>query len=685
MDSASRTGIFNLSGPYRILLIILFTGLAVLSLSRLGLIAWQWDRVTAATDLWLMISQGIRADLIIMGMLLAPLVLLLPILATGLAWPVWRALVLVWGIVIITLLVFMETATPAFILQYDLRPNRLFIEYLKYPREVFATLWGDFRLPLLLGILITALAGWAITRLMKNWLTTYDTPWPAWKLWLTWPIVAVLLVVMVRSSVGHRPANPALFALTPDPLVNSLIINSTWSVYFAIYNMRYEGRSAEVYGTLSDDEIMEQLDELYPWLQPDGDRPFPTLNYRQATRQREKPLNLVIILEESMGATFIGSLGGETPVTPELERLKDQGWWFEQLYATGTRSVRGIEATVSGFLPTPARSVVKLSLSQQHFFTIAELLGMRGYTTEFIYGGESHFDNMASFFIGNGFQSVIDQRDYENPTFVGSWGVSDEDLFAKTHQRLREAQQRDEPYFGLVFTSSNHSPYEFPDGRIELHNPEKQTYANAVKYADFALGKFMDQASQSDYWQNTVFLVIADHDLKVFGDSLVPIERFQIPGLILGADIEPKRITSITSQIDMAPTLLSLLGISAATPMIGRDMTLESEHQCPGRAVMQFADYFALLQGREVTILRPGQTALSGVYDPAVRQLQLTGEATDSDTHEALAHALLPSWLYRQQRYDMPQQPLVLKTTGAGKENGAGKIRANGERLTSGS
>ena len=288
MKSPLHTRIFNLFGPYGILIILLLTGLMILSLSRLGLIAWQWDRVTAATDLWVIISQGIRADLIIMGMLLAPLALLTPILATRLSWPVWRALVLVWGVAGITLLVFMETATPAFILQFDLRPNRLFVEYLKYPREVFATLWGDFLLPLLMGVLITALAGWAITRLMKNWLRTYNKIWPLWKLWLTWPIVAVLLVVMVRSSVGHRPANPAIFALTPDPLVNSLIINSTWSVYFALYNMKHEDRSAEVYGTLSDDEIMEQLDKLYPWLQPDGDQPFPTLNYRQANQSFQR-------------------------------------------------------------------------------------------------------------------------------------------------------------------------------------------------------------------------------------------------------------------------------------------------------------------------------------------------------------------------------------------------------------
>ncbi len=159
---------------------------------------------------------------------------------------------------------------------------------------------------------------------------------------------------------------------------------------------------------------------------------------------------------------------------------------------------------------------------------------------------------------------------------------------------------------------------------------------------------------KSDYWENTLFLVIADHDLNVYGNALVPIERFQIPGLILGADIKPKRIKTVASQIDMAPTLLSLMGISAETPMIGRDLSRPAEQQSPGRAMMQFADYFALLQGEKVTILRPQKKALAGQYVLKKRQLELKGPANREDANEALAHVLLPSWLYRQQRYDMP-------------------------------
>lgn len=641
-------------GPYLILFKLLLTGLVILSLSRLGLVVWQWDRVIAATSLPTIFWQGIRADLIMLGMLLVPLALGMPLLANRIGWKIWQNLVLIWGVLVIVLISFMEASTPAFISQYDLRPNRLFVEYLRYPKEVFATLWQGFRWPLLIGLTLTVISGVVAEKLLQRWLHTHQKTWPIWKVWLTWPLLLLILALMIRSSIGHRPANPSSFALTPDAMVNSLMLNSAWSVYFAIYNMQHESNAADVYGTMTNEAILTQLHENYPWIGLDTQRKFPTLNIHQATVKRDKPLNLVIILQESLGATFVKSLGGEYAVTPHLERLKQKGWWFEQLYATGTRSVRGIEAIISGYLPTPARSVVKLSLSQQNFFTIADLLKQRGYFTEFIYGGESHFDNMASFFIGNGFESVIDQHDYENPVFTGSWGVSDEDLLNKAHQQLQQKQAEGKPYFSLVFSSSNHSPYEFPDGRIELDNPVKQSNTNAVKYADYALGQFFDKAMQSDYWENTLFLVIADHDLNVYGDALVPIERFQIPGLILGADIKPRSIATIASQIDMAPTLLSLMGISAETPMIGRDLTVESEQQSIGRALMQFSDNYALMQGENVTVLRPHNTALEGHYSLSTRQLKIIGSASIEDEHEALAHVLLPSWLYREQRYDMP-------------------------------
>jgi phosphoglycerol transferase MdoB-like AlkP superfamily enzyme len=204
--------------------------------------------------------------------------------------------------------------------------------------------------------------------------------------------------------------------------VRSLILNSTWSVSFAIYNLKHETESNQSYGSITDEEMLKEVKSA-PWLlgyQFTSDH-YPTLHHQTPTIQRDKPLNLVIILEESLGATFVESLRGR-PVTPRLEALKNDGWWFEDLCATGTRSVRGIEAIISGFLPSASRSVVKLSLSQTHFFTLAGLLERKGYDTGFIYGGEAHFDNMRSFFSGNGFQHIADEADYLSPVFTGSWG-----------------------------------------------------------------------------------------------------------------------------------------------------------------------------------------------------------------------------------------------------------------------
>ena len=234
-------------GPYQLFIKIMLLGLFILSLSRMGLVVWQWERVSAVTDLWTMFSQGVRSDLIIMGMLMSPIALLLPILVNRWCWSVSRWILLIWSVLILTFIVFMEISTPAFIMQYDLRPNRLFIEYLKYPHEVSSMLWNGFRAEVLVGSLVTILSGWGITRLLKLQFINFKFEWPEWKIWLFWPVLVVILALMIRSSLGHRPANPALFARTSDAMVNSLYINSAWSVYFAIYNMQHEDKSSELY------------------------------------------------------------------------------------------------------------------------------------------------------------------------------------------------------------------------------------------------------------------------------------------------------------------------------------------------------------------------------------------------------------------------------------------------------
>lgn len=650
----------RLFGPYAAIALLFVVGLPLLSLSRAGLMLWQAERV-AATGIWPeMLLQGVRVDIIQLSLFALPLLLLAPILALRPVWPVWRWLNAFWVILALTVLVLLEVSSPQFISEYDSRPNRLFIEYLKYPGEVFSMLWTGFRLQLLAGIALTAAATLVAIRLLRPW-RQQAASWSMWKLWLTWPILMLVCALAIRSSLDHRPANPAMFALTGDPMVNTLILNSAWSVTHAIYGMRHEARSSEIYGLMPEAEIMAEVRAARQALgdsRPLLDNPeIPTLTAQQATVRRQRPLNLVIILQESLGATFVESLGG-VPVTPYLEKLKQDGWWFEQLYATGTRSIRGIEAVVTGFPPTPAQAVVKLQLAQRNFASLAGILGQHGYESEFVYGGEAHFDNMRAFFTNNGFNRVTDEKDYKNPVFSSSWGVSDEDLFTKTHERLSEKHKEGKPSFTLVFTSSNHAPFEFPDGRIDLYEQPKGTDNNAVKYADHAMGKFFEQAKASAYWQDTVFLVVADHDIRVRGDSLVPIERFHIPGLILGADIQPRKVKTVASQIDLAPTLLSLMGVDAEHPMIGRDLTREPA-TLPGRAMMQYESHYAWMEDDRVVILRPEKAPEHARYDKTKKHLQPAEKPTDAAMLErrALAHSLLPAWLYREQLYKLPEKP----------------------------
>ncbi|NHZ91108.1 sulfatase-like hydrolase/transferase [Massilia sp. CCM 8733] len=642
---------FRWTGQYLTLVHLLLAGLVILSASRLALVIWQWDRVSGAAIVVSTFVQGIRADLILLGYLLLVPLALAPLSAFRPVQKWWNSGTAWWASAALTFIVFMELATPQFIMQFDVRPNRLFVEYLSYPAEVFATLWNGFRLATLLSLFGTVVLGFVLNRVFVA-SSARATPWPAKRLLLSWPLVLLLVAFQIRSTTAHRPANPAMFALSGDALVNSLIINSPWSVLDAVYSLRKEANSSEIYGKFARDQVFAQV-KAAPWLKTYQftSSELPTLHRQTPVRQRARPLNLVIVLEESLGATFVESLGG-VPVTPELEKLKQDGWWFDNLYATGTRSVRGIEAVVAGYPPTPARSVVKLSLAQQNFYTLALGLGKQGYHTEFVYGGEAHFDNMRSFFTGNGFQKVVDRRDMR-PRFEGSWGASDEDLFDKSLERLQQLHTQGKPFFSLIFTSSNHEPFEFPDGKIALHEPNKQTVNNAVKYADYALGKFIRAAKKEAYWKDTLFLIVADHDNRVYGDSLVPIKKFHIPGLILGADMKQQNITTIASQIDLGPTLLSLMGVTSEHPMIGRDLALDSS--TPGRALLQFDNYFAWVEDGAATILRPGQPALLGQYDAAKGDLRIgTAAPTPAQVDRAMAHVMLPSLLYREQRYRLP-------------------------------
>lgn len=630
-------------GPLAPVVGFMLAAITLFFFSRVVLTLLHLPRFAEVDNFWWAFVVGLRMDIVTLSIVLILPVMLLLLLPDFLG-RYWKPLYAFLFTLLACVMVYMEAATIPFVQQYDIRPNRIFVEYLIYPKEVFGMLWTDYKLEIIVTavlLVLTARYAWRASR----HLLQAPSRWNWWQRLLVLPLVFVLLVMGGRSSLGHRAANISTAAFSSDHLTNEIGLNSTYSVAYAIYAMKNEEDARSVYGEMEEQEMVQRVRQqmLVPDAEFTSDE-MPTL-HRQVSRQpRQRPYNLVIFLQESLGAEYVGSLGG-LPLTPNIDRLSKEGLFFTDLYATGTRTVRGIEATVSGFLPTPGRSVVKLGLAQYNFFTIAGLLQQHGYSTDFIYGGESHFDNMRSFFLGNGFERVIEQKDFDNPVFLGNWGVSDEDLVHKAHETFKA--HGDRPFFALMLSTTNHVPFEFPEGRIELYEQPANTVNNAMKFADYAIGELFRLAQQEAYYKNTIFLVVADHNTRVYGADLVPVHKFRIPGLIIGPGVEPQQYEKVASQVDLLPTLLDLMGLDSEHPMIGRNL-LTIPEEVPGHAFMQYDRANAYRSGDQVVVQLPDKEPQQFIYQGQ----RLTPTTLDPElVRDALAHAQLPSVLYSQQRY----------------------------------
>lgn len=625
-------------------------GLIFLSLSRFFLGVWHFDRVSNVQGWSEIILSGLRIDIASLSYLyLVPALISCMMINNISIQRVWNFILRVWITLTIWLLVFMEIVTPSFILEYDVRPNRLFIEYLIYPDELISMLISGYKFEIFIITTISAFTFYFSWKYSKLILVESKMPKWYWR-----PIIMILILLLgvmgARSSLGHRPLNPAMVAFSVDPLMNDLTLNSTYSLLFAVKQLQNEDDAFKYYGKMDEKDI---IDLVRSSTNLNQDKYFinesPTTAFHESSYRGPKK-NLVILLQESLGARYVGKLGG-LPLTPNIDRLMEEGWNFTNIYATGTRSVRGIEAIITGFSPTPARSVVKLGKSQNGFFSIADILRKNGYHTQFIYGGESHFDNMKSFFLGNGFDDMQDFGTFNKPIFVGSWGASDEDLYNKAHNQFSNLNDQEKPFFSLVFTTSNHTPFDYPDGRIELYNLPKETRENAAKYSDYALGEFFKKAKNSNYWSNTIFLVVADHDSRAYGDQLVPIKHFHIPAVIVGDGISHRQDSRLASQIDLPQTMLSLIGVDSENPMIGHDLTKNIKKE-KLRAMMQFYKNFAWMNAENnVVILQPEKMPLTFHYDKENESLSSIEINDHNFIKKAKANALWGSLAYKKDYY----------------------------------
>lgn len=506
---------------------------------------------------------------------------------------------------IITIQLLLEISTPSFIIEYGVRPNHIYVEYLIYPKEVLSTLVNGHLFESLFCILICITAFILFYKLASKLYRDY-TSIKVKKSLLCLVLAIVLIPYGIRGTItNHKPLNPSNSSFCTSPLGNTIPVNSTFNVFYALRHISDSDiKSSSIFAFDNTVNVLNNYDKFSKVTKPktiDSSCPINQVITPKVTPSQKR--NVVIIVEESFGARYVQSLSGD-PIAPELEKLKNEGWWFERLYATGHRSVRGLEAITASYPPSPLASQVKLE-HREELTTISSIYKRLGYKTSFIYGGESHFDSMRSYFLNNGVEEIIEQKDYKDPEFVASWGVSDEDLFKKANEKFVKLSNNNQPFCSVVFSSSFHDPFDIPQGKVNIDgvktdDPRRLT---AAKYADYALGKFFEQAKKEDYYKNTVFLVIADHDSRVRGIGSFPLTNYSIPALIISPDITPRVDKRIVSQIDMLPTLLSLTGVSGEFPLSGEDLTRDDIIE---RAPVSYNELFGYVKGDKFTLLVPG-------------------------------------------------------------------------------
>ncbi len=303
--------------------------------------------------------------------------------------------------------------------------------------------------------------------------------------------------------------------------------------------------------------------------------PF-SIQRRIAGDAQRRKLNVVLLLEESFGSEFWGVLNGAADkgsLTPRLDELAQrEGLLFERLYADGNRTIRGIEGVLASFPPMPGDSIVARTRTQD-CETIAQALRRDGYSTTFIYPGRGVFDGLGRFALGNGFDTFLEQKDFKDPAFTTVWGACDEDLYDKVLEQMREKHGSGQPFLITALSVTNHQPFTYPAGRIP-EPPKGRSRRNAVKYVDYALGRFFDMARKEPFWKDTVFVVVADHGARVYGKQTIPIRSYKIPMLVLGpAVVEgPRRIGTLGCQLDVAPTILGMIGRPYDSTFFGHDL-----------------------------------------------------------------------------------------------------------------
>lgn len=443
--------------------------------------------------------------------------------------------------------------------EFGIRYNFIAVDYLIYTTEVIGNIMESYPVvPLFSGVFVVVLA--LTIFLYKKTKSTLETI-PNLKekgLFLGGYVVLFLLSLWVTPKFDNIKSN--------NVFVQEIRANGVYKFYYAFTHSELD--FFQFYPTLPEEEARSSFFSNfmipYPGFGECGFRnfaPIRELPYPVEGEDDEQHKNVVLISVESLSAEFMAAYGNTEGITPFLDSLAQKSIFLTNLYATGNRTVRGLEALTLCVPPTPGESIVKRK-DNKNKFTTGSVFKSKGYSVKYLYGGYSYFDNMKDFFGGNGYD-IIDRDNFtpEEITFANIWGVSDEDMARKAIKEMNAQAKTGKPFFNHWMTVSNHRPFTYPEGRIDIPGTAKSRQGG-VKYTDYALKLFFELAKKESWFKDTVFVIVADHCASSAGRTELPLDRYRIPCLIYADFLEAEQIDKLASQIDVMPTVMELLNFS---------------------------------------------------------------------------------------------------------------------------
>jgi len=491
------------------------------------------------------------------------------------------------------LLVFNGIAEWLFWDEFNVRFNFIAVDYLIYTTEVIGNIYQSYPTEWIIGsvFIITLL----ILFFLRGRIRESGNNYLPFKKRSKFVAVYGLLFTLLYFSVSNK-----FHQFSANAYVNELAGNGLYELFAAYRNNELE--FDRFYKGMDDAQAFDLVHKFVKTPEAEFINKDPlSIERKIVNAGPEKKLNVVLISVESFSADFMKLFGNNEGITPFLDSLSDHSLVFTNLYATGTRTVRGLEALSLCVPPTPGQSIVRRP-ENENLFSLAKVFTGKGYVSEYIFGGYSYFDNMGYFFDHNGYhvvdRSMIDDDDidYENV-----WGVADENLFDLALKEI-DMITNEHLVFAHVMTTSNHRPYTYPDNRIDI--PSHTSRQGAVKYTDYAIERFIKKASSRKWFDNTIFVIVADHCASSAGKTELPVNKYHIPMLIYSPqNIQPGVMNRLMSQIDVGPTLLGLLNFSYTSKFYGYDMfKLEAGRE---RAFISTYQNLGYLKNESLIVLSP--------------------------------------------------------------------------------